>query len=79
MSIRLSVNDPNFIEMSVSTSLKVVSLVCKCVFYRPKHNAKGGPHGIEFWSSWSERSTYPRAQRVHEKMGHLSSYHVYGH
>ena len=28
--------------------LKMSPLVCKCVFYRPKHNEKGGPHGIEF-------------------------------
>ena len=30
------------------TSLKVSSLACKCVFYRSEHNAKEGPHGIEF-------------------------------
>ena len=24
------------------------SLACKSVFYRPEHNANGGPHGIEF-------------------------------
>ena len=28
--------------------LKVLSLACKCVFYGPEYNAKGGPHGIEF-------------------------------
>ena len=28
------------------TGLKVPSLACKCVFYRPEHNAKRGPHGI---------------------------------
>ena len=28
--------------------LKVSSLACKFVFYRPEHNAKGGPHGTEF-------------------------------
>ena len=28
--------------------LKVSSLTCKCVFYRPEHNAKGEPHGTEF-------------------------------
>ena len=26
------------------TGLKVSSLACKCVFYRPEHNEKGGPH-----------------------------------
>ena len=30
------------------TRLKMSSLACKCVFYRPKHNAKGEPHGNEF-------------------------------
>ena len=30
------------------TGLKVSSLACKCVFYRPEHNAKEEPHGIEF-------------------------------
>ena len=30
------------------TDLKVLSLACKCVFYRPKHNGKGGPHEIKF-------------------------------
>ena len=29
------------------TGLKVSSLTCKCVFYRPEINAKGGPHGLE--------------------------------
>ena len=28
--------------------LKVSSLACKCVFYRPEHNAKGGPHKTKF-------------------------------
>ena len=30
------------------TGLKVSSLACKYIFYRPEHNAKGGPHGTEF-------------------------------
>ena len=29
-------------------SLKVLSLACKCVFYRLEHNANGEPHGTEF-------------------------------
>ena len=29
-------------------SLKVLSLACKCVFYRLEHNAKVEPHGTEF-------------------------------
>ena len=30
------------------TSLEVSPLVCKCVFYRPKHNANEEPHETEF-------------------------------
>ena len=30
------------------TGSKVSSLACKCIFYRPEHNAKGGPQGTEF-------------------------------
>ena len=29
------------------TGLKVSSLECKWVFYRPEHNAKRGPYGIK--------------------------------
>ena len=35
-------------KMSILTGLKVSSLPCKCVFYRPEHNANGEPHEIEF-------------------------------
>ena len=28
--------------------LKVSSLVCKCVFYRPEHNPKGDPRQLNF-------------------------------
>ena len=31
------------------TTLKVSSLACKCIFYRPEQNAKEGPHGTEFF------------------------------
>ena len=30
------------------TELKVSSLVCICVLYRPEHNAKGDPMDINF-------------------------------
>ena len=30
-------------RISVLTGLKVLSLTCNCVIYRPEHNAKGGP------------------------------------
>ena len=33
------------------TGLKMLSLTCKCVFYRPEHNAKGRAGGIEFTRS----------------------------
>ena len=32
---------------SMLADLKVSSLACKCVYYRPEHNAKGRPHSIE--------------------------------
>ena len=38
--------------------LKVLSLVCKCIFYRPEHNAKREPHEIEFRRSWDEKMKY---------------------
>ena len=28
--------------------LKMSSLACECVYYRPEHNAKGRPHSTEF-------------------------------
>ena len=36
--------------MSMLTDLKVSSMTCKCVFYRPELNAKRA-HGIEFSKS----------------------------
>ena len=30
------------------TDLKLSSLECKCVFYRPEHNAKGEPIELNF-------------------------------
>ena len=50
------------------TGLKVPSLTCKYVFYRPEHNS----NGIEFWRSWNETEfdiTTDRIQRVYEKNG----------
>ena len=40
--------------ISMLTALKMSSLKCKCVFYRPELNAKGGPRGIEFFKPWNE-------------------------
>ena len=36
-------------------SLKVSSSTCKCVSYRPEHNAKGKSHGIAVWKSWNAK------------------------
>ena len=54
--------------MSMLTALKMSSLICKCVFYRPELNAKGGGsmelnfEGLEMkhtngesWKSWWEK------------------------
>ena len=30
------------------TGLKVSSVICTCLFYRPEQNAMGGHQGIEF-------------------------------
>ena len=38
-------------RISVLTGLKVLSLTCNCVIYRPEHNAKGGGPEIEFLRS----------------------------
>ena len=35
------------------TGLKVSSLTCKYVFYRPELKAKAGAHGIEFCKPWN--------------------------
>ena len=34
--------------ISMLTDLKVSSLTCKCVFYKPEPKLKGRPHRIEF-------------------------------
>ena len=40
------------------TGLKVSSLVSKCIFYRPDHNPKGGPRGIEYLRSGNGKIEY---------------------
>ena len=51
--------------------LKVSSLASKCVFYRPEHNAKGGPVELNFegleMQKWN--TSADRARRVDLKMG----------
>ena len=39
---------------------EVSSLACKCVFYRPEHNAKGRPLEIEFRGSRSTEMKYTK-------------------
>ena len=34
--------------LSMLTALKVSSLACKCLFYRPEYEIKREPHEIEF-------------------------------
>ena len=51
------------------TNLKMLSLACKCVFYKPEPNAKGGSHELNFDGLIMQKLNIPmdRAQRVHEK------------
>ena len=37
-------------KISMLSDLKVSSLTCKCVFYRPEHNSKGGTIDLNFES-----------------------------
>ena len=50
--------------ISVLTGLKVSSLTCKCVFYRPELNAKAGLHGIEFCKPWNETCQWIELQEL---------------
>ena len=53
------------------TSLKVSSLVCKCVFYGRKPNAKGDHIELNFKGLEMEKRNIPigRVQRIDEKNG----------
>ena len=52
------------------TDLKVLSLACKYVFYRPEHNAKERPHWGEFWRFGNVKmKNTNKAQRADEKDG----------
>ena len=61
------------------TGLKVVFLTCKCVIYRPEHNAKGDPQELNFEDLEMQKLNIPtdRVQRVDKKNG-LSSYVYFG-
>ena len=65
--------------MSMLTGLKVLSLVCKCVFYRPEHNAKRGPLELNFKVLEMEKLKKPVLKEYMKKLDLLSSYHVDGH
>ena len=55
-------------RIPMSTGLKVSSLACKCIFYKPEHNAKGEPHGIEIECEIPKWNIpMDRAQKVDEK------------
>ena len=58
-------------RLSMLTGLKVSSLACKCVFYRPEHNAKGVPMEMNFEDLEMQKLNKPTdiTQRVNEKMG----------
>ena len=45
----------------ILTGLKVSSLVCKCVFYRPKHNAKEGHQWDWIYSNSSNYHLYSQS------------------
>ena len=49
------------------TGLRVSSLVCKCMLYRPEHNTTGGRHGIEFLKSFerNQRKTIIQILLIH--------------
>ena len=54
--------------ISMLTGLKVSSLTCKCVFYRPELNAKAGPHGIEFCKPWNKTYQWIELKEYMRKM-----------
>ena len=53
------------------THLQVSSLTCKCVFYRPEHNAKEGPTELNFEGLEMQNQNIPtdRAQKLDGKNG----------
>ena len=44
------------------TGLKVSSLTCKSLLYRPEHNAEEGSFGLEFWRTWNTEMKYINRQ-----------------
>ena len=60
--------------MSMLTGLKASSLTCKCVFYRPKHNAIGVPNELNYegleMQKWNISTD--RVRRVDDKNWFIS-------
>ena len=57
--------------ISMLAGLKVSSLTCKYVFYRPELNTKAGPHGIDFCKPWNETCQWIELKEYTRKMGSL--------
>ena len=57
--------------ISMLAGLKVSSLTCKYVFYRPELNAKAGHHGIDFCKPWNETCQWIELKEYTRKMGSL--------
>ena len=60
------------------TNLKVSSMTCKCVFYRPELNERG-PMELDFESPQKKHTNRWITENRWETWAHLSSYHVYSH
>ena len=54
--------------------LKDLKVSCKCVFYRPEHNAHQGLHGTEFWRSWKAKVIYQRNAKWNILIGYSSEW-----
>ena len=55
--------------ISMLTDLKVSSLTCKYVFYRPEHNVRVGTDGIESCKPWNETYQWIELKEYTRKMG----------
>ena len=58
-------------RISILAGLTLSSLACKCVFYRPKHNAREDSMQLNFEGLQMQKWNIPtdRAQRAYEKNG----------
>ena len=55
--------------ISMLTGLKVSSLTCKLVFYKPELNAKAGPYGIKFSKPQNETYQWIELKEYTKKNG----------